>query len=67
MTLCNISEAKAHLSALIEAVQAGEEVNPAALMYLNRLSDHLFTLARWENALQSVPETEWVPGRGKKS
>ena len=26
MTLCNISEAKAQLSALIEAVQAGEEV-----------------------------------------
>ena len=26
MTLCNISEAKAQLSALIEAVQSGEEV-----------------------------------------
>ena len=61
-TVCRRAERMA-----CQLVQAGEEVNPAALMYLNRLSDHLFTLARWENALQSVPETEWVPGRGKKS
>lgn len=31
------------------------------LKYLNRLSDHLFTLGRWLNHQAKVTETPWVP------
>lgn len=34
-------------------------LNPAILPYINRLSDWLFLLARWENWKQGVPETIW--------
>ncbi len=30
------------------------------LVYLNRLSDHLFTLARWTNHKLGVAESEWL-------
>ena len=30
------------------------------LTYLNRLSDHVFTLARWSNHKLGVHETEWI-------
>ena len=29
------------------------------LVYLNRLSDYLFILARWENFVEKVKEIEW--------
>lgn len=39
---------------------AAEEPLPAGLLvYLNRLSDHLFTAARWVNARQGRAETPW--------
>jgi len=38
-----------------------EQVNPAAIRYINRLSDHLFVLARWENE-KGVRDVLWVPG-----
>ena len=38
-----------------------EEVNPAAIRYINRLSDHLFVLARWENG-KGERDVLWVPG-----
>ncbi len=38
-----------------------EPVNPAAIRYINRLSDHLFVLARWENE-KGVRDVLWVPG-----
>ncbi len=38
-----------------------EEVNPVAVRYMNRLSDHLFVLARWENEKGSR-DVLWVPG-----
>jgi cob(I)alamin adenosyltransferase len=42
---------------------AGEEhVNPAVLQYLNRLSDHLFVMARWINAKTGVGDVLWKPG-----
>ena len=37
-------------------------VNPLALVYLNRLSDLLFILARAANALAGVHEPLWRPG-----
>lgn len=40
---------------------AAEPVNPALLRYLNRLSDHLFVLARACNA-DGAGDVLWVPG-----
>jgi len=37
----------------------GEQVNGQAVIYLNRLSDHLFVLARWANRAASHPERLW--------
>lgn len=41
------------------ALAAHEPVNPAALAYLNRLSDYLFVLAR---AINAGKDPLWVPG-----
>ena len=38
------------------------DLNPLALVYLNRLSDLLFILARAANAAAGRPETLWKPG-----
>ena len=38
-----------------------EEVNSIAIRYMNRLSDHLFVLARWENE-KGTRDVLWVPG-----
>ena len=35
------------------------ELNPAGLIYLNRLSDLLFVMARWLNRRRGVAEPEW--------
>ncbi len=44
------------------ALAAVEPVNPAALAYINRLSDHLFVLARAINAAAGG-DVLWVPGQ----
>ena len=44
------------------ALAAEEHVNPAVLQYLNRLSDHLFVMARWINAKTEVGDVLWKPG-----
>ena len=36
-----------------------EPVPPQAIVYLNRLSDLLFVLARWVNAREGIPEPLW--------
>ncbi len=38
---------------------AEEATNPHVLVYLNRLSDFLFTLARWVNLKAGETETKW--------
>jgi cob(I)alamin adenosyltransferase len=45
------------------AVQAGTSIpiNDEALVYLNRLSDLLFVLARWANKQAGVREDTWIP------
>jgi cob(I)alamin adenosyltransferase len=40
---------------------AGESVSPQALRYLNRLSDLLFTAARWANG-RGARDVLWSPG-----
>jgi cob(I)alamin adenosyltransferase len=47
-----------------EALAAATEhdVDPLAIVYLNRLSDLLFILARTANALAGVDEPLWKPG-----
>ncbi|MCW1984585.1 UNVERIFIED_ORG: cob(I)alamin adenosyltransferase [Sphingomonas sp. R1F5B] len=44
------------------ALAAQEPVNPAAVAYLNRLSDYLFVLAR---ALNAGRDPLWVPGASR--
>jgi cob(I)alamin adenosyltransferase len=46
---------------LVVALAAAEEVNPAVIRYLNRLSDHLFVLARRLNG-NGAGVVLWVPG-----
>jgi cob(I)alamin adenosyltransferase len=47
-------------------VAAGEhDVNPLVAVYLNRLSDLLFILARAANALAGVDEPLWKPGASR--
>ena len=41
-----------------------EGLNPAVLRYLNRLSDHLFVLARVLNA-NGAGDVLWVPGANR--
>jgi cob(I)alamin adenosyltransferase len=49
---------------LVTALTDREPVNPAALKYLNRLSDHLFVLARWVNG-RGAGDVLWVPGANR--
>jgi cob(I)alamin adenosyltransferase len=43
------------------ALAGAEPVNPAVIRYLNRLSDHLFVLARRLNR-DGADDVLWVPG-----
>lgn len=46
------------------ALAGAEPVNPAALAYLNRLSDYLFVLARVLND-NGAADVKWVPGANR--
>jgi len=48
----------------VVTLMATETVNPAALVYLNRLSDYLFVLARVANGNGSG-DVLWVPGKSR--
>jgi cob(I)alamin adenosyltransferase len=43
------------------SLAAAEPLNPDAVRYLNRLSDHLFVLGRWLNG-RGASEVLWKPG-----
>ena len=45
---------------LIVRLTESEPVSPQVLPYINRLSDFLFTLARWENHQAGVPDEPWT-------
>ncbi len=49
---------------LISALMTAETVNPLALKYANRLSDHLFVLARHLND-DGARDVLWVPGKNR--
>jgi cob(I)alamin adenosyltransferase len=48
----------------VSALAESEPVNPAALAFVNRLSDYLFVLARASNA-QGAGDVLWVPGQNR--
>lgn len=52
-TVCRRAERR-----VVELAQI-EPVSPQIVAYLNRLSDLLFVLARYENARSSTPEIKW--------
>ena len=49
---------------LIAELAANEPINPAALMYINRLSDHIFVMARAANA-GGMGDVLWGPGANR--
>jgi cob(I)alamin adenosyltransferase len=49
---------------LISALMTAETINPLALTYANRLSDHLFVLARRLND-SGTRDVLWVPGKNR--
>ena len=49
---------------LIVELTEAETVNPAAIRYLNRLSDHLFVMSRWLND-KGAADVLWVPGANR--
>ena len=49
---------------LVCELAEAEAVNPAAIRYLNRLSDHLFVLSRWLNG-KGAADILWVPGANR--
>ena len=49
---------------LITALAEEEPVNPLAVIYANRLCDHLFVLARHLND-DGATDTLWVPGANR--
>ncbi len=51
---------------LVAALAEREPVNPAVLRYLNRLSDHLFVLARYLND-RGARDVLWEPGRHRRA
>jgi cob(I)alamin adenosyltransferase len=48
----------------VVTLAAKEKVNPALLQYINRLSDHLFVMARAAND-QGMGDVLWVPGKNR--
>jgi cob(I)alamin adenosyltransferase len=46
------------------ALTVSEKLNPALLQYINRLSDHLFVMARAANN-QGMGDVLWVPGKNR--
>jgi cob(I)alamin adenosyltransferase len=55
-TVCRRAERKA------TGLARDEQIGPAVLPYLNRLSDLLFVMARFENHEREVVEPLWRPG-----
>ena len=50
---------------LVVKLSKKEKINPLAIKYINRLSDHLFVLARAINREKKQPDILWVPGKSR--
>lgn len=65
----NLAASHAHVSRticrraerLVVALKAVEEIREEAIRYLNRLSDYLFTLARYIAHEENYEEIKWLP------
>lgn len=44
-------------------VDGPDPVARTPMIYLNRLSDYLYLLARYENHLAGIEETDWIPAK----
>jgi cob(I)alamin adenosyltransferase len=55
-TVCRRSER------LVVSLNHSEPVGDAILVYLNRLSDLFFAMARRANKERGVADTPWIPG-----
>jgi cob(I)alamin adenosyltransferase len=49
---------------LIVALQKGEQINKNLLIFMNRISDLLFVLARYENHAANIKDVAWKSPRG---
>jgi cob(I)alamin adenosyltransferase len=47
----------------MQSLHQAEPLSANALTYINRLSDLLFTMARYENAQRGIVDTPWQPQR----
>ena len=52
--------------AAIVELSSQEQINPEALRYANRLSDHLFVMARTANN-QGMGDVLWIPGKNREA
>ena len=50
---------------LINKLNKKEKINPLALKYINRLSDHLFVAARAINKYKKTKDVLWIPGKSR--
>ena len=44
---------------ILDRADTGAEIDPVALKFVNRLSDFLFVLARYNNSILGAPEIFW--------
>ena len=51
---------------LIISLSQKEKINPVSIKYINRLSDHLFVIARLVNKNKNQEDILWVPGKSRK-
>jgi cob(I)alamin adenosyltransferase len=52
-TICRRAERR------VVALKAGEQINENIVIFLNRLSDLFFVLARFENMISKIPDVIW--------
>ncbi len=50
---------------LIIKLHKKEKINPLTIKYINRLSDHLFVLARSMNKYNKTKDVLWMPGKSR--
>lgn len=62
VAMCHIARTVARRAERdVVALNENEPVDPIHLVYLNRLSDYLFVLARWMSKAMDVEEILWKP------